>query len=385
MACFRFGDCHCFVAAALFLLGHLLSTLKEARVQNELNFFEVEEVEYYNDLQPVQVANTWITRLDNAGIDTAAIIITSVAWMFFAIVMIKLAWALSSGGKKHMGSSITIAVLAVSGSLAELLANLLYLGSRKAMFNILETYELNDWIQLRGEGFKVDPLPEGLVPGADRRSLQNDFDDLEDDPDEFPLDEGDEGDDNYNEYQPQDFNDLGDTFEDYEDYGEQDNFDFDALVDEDEGDEYMIDGDYSNEDYSEDGLGWKSLELMNTVSTGMVSLIDSVEFVLLAAIMVTMYMAVRQGASFSKAWTYLGLGMAGISLLQFILAISSMDTFGMINSFNVALMAINQVILFPIWLVWLGLQMKDLNESGIVTATITSKDTDDSGFPSTFS
>lgn len=385
MACFRFGDCHCFIAAGLFLFGHVLSAIRKVRFQNELNEFGVEDVTYYNDLQPMQLASTWVTRFDTAGIENAAIFVTSAAWLFFAIAMIKLAWAISSAGTKQMGSSITIAVLAVAGSICELLSNLMYWGTKISMFHIVSTYELNDWIQLRGSGFEIDEFPDA----PDRRALQQDTDMMDDPEDGSPMEDPNEdpdvGDDYYTEEQPQDFEDFGDQFEDYTDFGEQDNFDFEGLAasDKEGGDEFMIDGDYSNQDYDEDGLGWKTLELLNAVSNGMISIIDWVEYILIAAIMVTLFFAVRRGAALPKKLTYFGLVIAVISCLQLIMAIAAVDTWSVSNRIATALMAINQVVLLPIWLVWIGVQMKDLNESGIEISSV-KNEADNDGFPTSF-
>jgi hypothetical protein len=377
--CFRssFGDCHCYIAAVLFLLGNFLRLYKDVVLMRDLADLEVENKVYYNDLQPLQLASTWTARFATSNLLTASILVTSCAWIFLAIVLIKLAWALSAKGTVAIGSSATIAVLAIAGSLAELLANLFFLGANKAMLSIVETYELNNWITLNGDGFDNTQVRQRRFLDEDEQAEAarvaesagrgNTTNDVEEDDSPF----GGRDDDNYNEQE--DLADYDDTFNDVQDVGGDDgpnNFDFEGLRDDPEvDDEFQIDGDFSNSEYDEDGLGWKSLELAYATSKGMVQLVDSVEFLILAAILVTIFWVVRRrratGLSFSRYWSFLGLLMAFVAFIQSLLALSAYDVWDRRNKAAIYLMAFNQVILLPIWLIWLGLQMKDATESGI--------------------
>lgn len=378
MACIRFGDCHCFIAAALLMLCSILRVYQKLSYSRELRDYDVDDKKYYNDLQPLQLAATWSIRVDQARLETFTILVSSFAWMFLAIVLIKLAWAISARGTKEIGSSATIAVLAITGSLAELLSNLFYLGTNKAMRFIIESYELNNWISLGGSAFD----------NPDRRFLQADSTPADAEPNE-PEGTGEEpdpadDDPSDDDYTPEGFEAFGGTFEEWEKYGKQNNFDFET-VQEETDEEFVIDGDQSNTDYNEDGLGWKTLEVAYATSKGMINLVDSVEFVLLAAIMVTIFLAVRRGAAFSKAWSYLGLVMALLSVIQFFMALASNDEFDVRNVIATYLMLFSHVFLLPIWLIWLGFQMKDATESEIeTTSSVKGADHDDSGFPSSF-
>jgi hypothetical protein len=405
MACkFRFGDCHCLIAAALFMIGNFLTFYQDLALHRELFYMDAEEKVYYNDLQPLRLAATWTARFDNDNLQTAAIFVTSFAWIFLAIVLIKLAWVVSAKGTVAIGSSATIVVLALAGSLAELLANLLFLGTNKAMIYIVQTYELNNWIALNGSGFDND----NNNTNPDRRFLQgeagtdnstaNDGADEDDDEarqaalagENAGAFAGRDNDDHYDEQE--DLADYGDTFVDYADDNagddagdDQNNFDFESIRDDPDDDEFQIDGDFSNSEYNEDGLGWKTLELAYVTSKGMLQLIDSVEFILLAAILVTIFLAVRRGgASFSKAWTYLGLVMAFVAIIQFGLAVSAYEMWDRQNRIAAILLAINHVILLPIWLVWLGWQMKDAAESSMDVSVAAMKDVTEDDFPSSF-
>lgn len=121
-----------------------------------------------------------------------------------------------------------------------------------------------------------------------------------------------------------------------------------------------------------DQIGWKTLELIRNAMTGLVLFIDSAEFVLLAGIVIAVAVAVFQTGSFSNEWAATGLLISLLSIVEFVIAnIAFVDvvSFGQVA---VTLSAVNQMVLLPFWLLWLGCMLpaemeclKDINATSI--------------------
>lgn len=359
-------DTHCVITAGLFLLGNFLSAVYMIALPLTIDRVERKWGEELGELGVGNLVTLWIARLRLQGLQTTAIFISAFAWIFFAIVLMKLTWVLSSRGKHSLGSTFTIGVLAVGGSLSEFISSLLYIGMCRAMTHIIETYELNSWVRLRGPGFAndtsqgqydgVEPIDtdfgqEMTVPGAQSATLA---------PSESPIDAltptgspiaslgsgipGDEA-----------ILNGGDRYLDAQNNIDLDEFDY-------QDQDYYVDGDTNNDSYDADGLGWKTLEMIRAVSIGLLRFVDTAEYLFISAILFMTFVAIyRSGRSlFSMSWAYFGLLLSALSMAQFLTDVLATDAPSPLYSISVALFFVNQVFLLPTWVLWLGQQLKAL-------------------------
>mmetsp|Transcript_20962 Transcript_20962/g.31964 ORF Transcript_20962/g.31964 Transcript_20962/m.31964 type:complete len:303 (-) Transcript_20962:122-1030(-) len=117
-------------------------------------------------------------------------------------------------------------------------------------------------------------------------------------------------------------------------------------------------------DTSNDGMGWRVLEVAYMMSHGIILWVDAFEWLALFGIFVLIYISmVADGCSsagemnFSMRWAKLGLVVGALSLLAFVadvLRFVSWRTWSIVRMF---VMVVNTLILFPIWLIWLGRQL----------------------------
>lgn len=112
-----------------------------------------------------------------------------------------------------------------------------------------------------------------------------------------------------------------------------------------------------------DGLGWRTLEVAYMLCRGIILWIDAFEWLALFGIFVLIFVSVRadrDSGTFSMKWAYLGLVIGALSLIAFLsdtLRFLSWRTMTIIEM-GVAIM--NTLILFPIWLIWMGRQLPKL-------------------------
>jgi hypothetical protein len=410
-------DIHCTAASALLLLGSFLAFVYRVALRRRITYNEEQSGGKFGAFETSLLISTWHARFDLQWLLSTAVFVNACAWVVFSIVIIKLTWVLRCKGKYSLGSTVTIAVLAVGGGVAEFLASLLCLGANRAMSDISNRYELNTWIQLRGSGFdRSESLGSALVGDAapaDDAAAATDETRLTDAPTDAPAD--------VPSFAPTDFEidavpsfaptdvqiDAVPSFDPTDvqingvpsfaptdvlidgptntptdaptfaptisptgpytpDRLLTNNFDISAynVNDDDEKGDYYIDGDESNNKYDGDGLGWKSLELLHAVSNGLVSFIDAIEYLFISAILFMTFCAVlRKGrAVFSMSWAIFGLLVAAMSLAQFLTTVLAFDTFSPLRPYSNALLLINQVCLLPIWVFWLGRQLKEAQD-----------------------
>jgi hypothetical protein len=351
-------DIHCTVAAALFVLGSFLAFVYGVALRNHIVDDEKEndlpdgEI---GDMEATRLINVWHARFDLQGLLATSVFINACAWVVFSIVIIKLTWVLSSKGKYSLGSTVTIAVLAVGGAVAEFLASLLFLGANRAMINIANRFELDTWIMLAGSGFEDSDFGSSSTNDSANGPSSTNNDPVV----EPPQSNGTATVPNTPINATAPTNGTG------SDIGGdrllENNFDTDQNNEDDDKDNFYIDGDESNKQYDGDGLGWKTLELLRAVSDGMVSFIDAIEYLFISAILfMTFFAVLRKGRGvFSLWWAVFGLLVAVVSLAQFLTTALSFDATSPLRSFSNALVFINQVFLLPIWLIWLGRQLKE--------------------------
>jgi hypothetical protein len=125
---------------------------------------------------------------------------------------------------------------------------------------------------------------------------------------------------------------------------------------------------------SDDGIGWRTLEVTHIVVSGLILFIDAFEWICLFLILVLIHISVRRwrvndSVTFGACWNSMGLFIALLSLLDFVAEILRLDGFKIFGQIAFWYAAANRLILLPIWLLMLGSRLPyaamKLNEQSI--------------------
>jgi hypothetical protein len=105
----------------------------------------------------------------------------------------------------------------------------------------------------------------------------------------------------------------------------------------------------------DDMIGWRTLEMISIAISGLILWIDAVEYLFLSGILVIFAFSIRKDNElFGMRWAKFGLILAVLGIINFAVAILRFDNWGAFSATGALINILNQLILFPIWLVWLG-------------------------------
>ena len=115
-------------------------------------------------------------------------------------------------------------------------------------------------------------------------------------------------------------------------------------------------------DTSQDGIGWRTLEVTHIVTSGLIWFIDAFEWLAMSFIMILVHVSVRKwrttdAGTFGACWNAVGLFIALLSLLDFIAEILRLDGFKTFNQIAFWYAGLNRLILLPTWLILLALRL----------------------------
>lgn len=110
---------------------------------------------------------------------------------------------------------------------------------------------------------------------------------------------------------------------------------------------------------SNDGTGWRTLEMISITSGGALLWIDAIEYLFLFGILTLLFVSVRQSEKrlFTMGLARLGALIAFLSILDFAFAILRFQNWRTFGTIEFALNLFNRFLLFPIWLLWLARQL----------------------------
>ena len=135
-------DTSCLLAALCFVISNSLGIAIVVLDQSR-SFFNFED---WKALQPSFLTQEWAHREAMAPLFQTANIFNALAWFFFAIPIVQLAWALSRGGKRSVGVHAAIATFALAGCFSELISRLLVFGSWTCAEWIATSFNLDYWV-----------------------------------------------------------------------------------------------------------------------------------------------------------------------------------------------------------------------------------------------
>jgi len=135
-------DTSCAVSAGLFFLGNLLNIILRG-----IAFSQMSEENYENllNLDPTYLQQTWMLRAENIGLKTAAGMVNALAWFMLCVPILQVAWILSKGGKRHMGTHIFLAGLVIAGSVIESICRLMIIGVDSVSHWMATEFNLSSW------------------------------------------------------------------------------------------------------------------------------------------------------------------------------------------------------------------------------------------------
>ena len=117
--------------------------------------------------------------------------------------------------------------------------------------------------------------------------------------------------------------------------------------------------DLDNWGYDASGLGWRTLEVTNIVTTGLITFIDAFEWIALFFIMTFVHVSVRKWRvteldTFGMGWNVLGLFIAMLSLCDFAAEILRLTGNMVFVDIAFWYSSANRLVFLPLWLLMLG-------------------------------
>jgi len=126
---------------------------------------------------------------------------------------------------------------------------------------------------------------------------------------------------------------------------------------------------------SGNGLGWKVLELSHMINHGMVFWVDAFETLIMFCILTLIYFSsrglmcspnYRPSFTLGRCWAHLGLFIGLLSLIDFAANILRFEALGFRNVY-IFISIFNRTLLFPWWLVLMGLNLAKAAKSSEIT------------------
>jgi len=114
---------------------------------------------------------------------------------------------------------------------------------------------------------------------------------------------------------------------------------------------------------SEDEIGWRTLEVTQIVTFGLISIIGAIEWIILAIVMVLIHISVLRwrrnvdSTTFGACWNALGLFVALMCLLEFVTEVLRLDGVKYFAQVAFWYSSFTRIILLPTWLLILGMRL----------------------------
>lgn len=110
---------------------------------------------------------------------------------------------------------------------------------------------------------------------------------------------------------------------------------------------------------SDEGLGWRSLEVNHITGSGFIWFVDAFEWLCLAGLFLFTFMSVRlwrkeDATSFGPRWNSLSLFISLICVLEFVAEVLRFEGFRSLGPIVLVYAILNRLFLIPVWLISLG-------------------------------
>lgn len=122
-----------------------------------------------------------------------------------------------------------------------------------------------------------------------------------------------------------------------------------------------------------DEIGWRTLQMIDIAINGLLLWIDAVEYLFLSGILILFLFSIRSTEGFKlfgMRWAYFGMLMACLGIVEFACAILRFENWITFSALGFIINVLNQLFLFPVWLLWLGRQLPKAEAMAASRATI---------------
>lgn len=135
-------DISSLAAAVLFVVSNILDYvyMNKFRERSHFNYTD------FTSLDPTFIEEEWEFLGEHRSLELAAGVLNAMAWFALLIPVLQVAWIQSYSGTRQISVHVTVAALALGGSLSEFIARLLLIGTSNAGEWIARDFNLDNWI-----------------------------------------------------------------------------------------------------------------------------------------------------------------------------------------------------------------------------------------------
>ena len=331
-------DIQCAVAALCFLCSSLFGMLYSVATR------KITAIDWDGEfaMDPTAIAGAFRARAHAVGWQYAAGCTNSVAWILLAILVCRLAVALTRQEQQikvatpWVGTSIAMAVLALMGAVVRLMTWFLYLGLVTAMHWTAGHANLDGWLG--------QDIAQGMVA---MESMIEEVEGVSSNP-EFV------GGDRRVQEMVEDTVDYADMLESGVDFSKEES----VIIETPSTIGGVLEAEIAGaaEEAAMDGIGWKSLELFRMTMDGVLYWMASVEFLFLAAIFAIIFIAAKRSNTqiFTRQWASLSLLLSVLFVFEFIANMLTLHDLRAWKDIGIVVGGLNRMVLLPIWLLHVG-------------------------------
>jgi hypothetical protein len=135
-------DISSLTAALLFVLGNILDYVYKNKFRSRSHFSYAD----FTALDPAFIEEEWEYLSEYRSLELAAGVMNAMAWFALMIPLLQVAWIQSHSGTRQVGVHVTVAALALGGSMTEFIARLLQIGTSLAGEWLAKDFNLDNWL-----------------------------------------------------------------------------------------------------------------------------------------------------------------------------------------------------------------------------------------------
>ena len=135
-------DISSLTAALLFVIGNIIDYVYKSKFRDRSHFNYTD----FTSLDPTFIEEEWQFLSEHRSLELAAGTLNAIAWFALLIPVLQVAWIQSCSGTRQIGVHVTVAALALGGSLSEFIARLLIIGTSSAGEWLARDFNLDNWI-----------------------------------------------------------------------------------------------------------------------------------------------------------------------------------------------------------------------------------------------
>jgi hypothetical protein len=129
------------IAAILFVVGSIIEYVYMNKFRDRSHFNYTD----FTSLDPTFIEEEWQFLSEHRSLELAAGTLNAMAWFALLIPVVQVAWIQSYSGTRQIGVHVTVAALALGGSLTEFIARLLIIGTSAAGEWLARDFNLDNW------------------------------------------------------------------------------------------------------------------------------------------------------------------------------------------------------------------------------------------------